>query len=154
MAKTYCEWRGGGLPSEAQWEKAARGELQGMDYPWGNEKPVCEKGAQNGANFYDETGCNNTDTEPVGSYSPNGYGLFDMAGNVWEWVNDWDQSNYYGSSLASNPTGPGSGDTRLLRGGSWRSTTYYLRVAYRYHDLDPDYSSDFIGFRCAVPPGN
>ena len=79
MANTYCEWRGASLLTEAQWEKAARGGLQGMDSPWGNDQPVCDKKAQNGANFY---GCATKDTEPVGSYSPNGYGLFDMAGNV------------------------------------------------------------------------
>jgi formylglycine-generating enzyme required for sulfatase activity len=151
MAKAYCEWRGGSLPSEAQWEKAARGGLPGMDYPWGNDQPVCDKGAQNGANFGD---CAAKDTEPAGSYSPNGYGLFDMAGNVWEWVDDWYQSNYYASSPASNPTGPGSGDYKVLRGGSWNVKSHFLRVAFRGR-FDPYLSSySVIGFRCAVPPGN
>ncbi len=154
MAKTYCEWRGGGLPSEAQWEKAARGGLQGMDYPWGNEGPVCEKGAQNGAKFDDNAGCNDTDTDPVGSYSPNGYGLFDMAGNVWEWVNDWYSENYNNSSNGNNPTGPVSGDLKVLRGGSWGDDDWhYLRVAVRFGaNLDNSFYT-IIGFRCAAPLG-
>jgi sulfatase modifying factor 1 len=149
MAKTYCEWRGGSLPTEAQWEKAARGGLQGMDYPWGNEQPVCDKGAGNGANLRD---CTTQDTKPVGSYSPNGYGLYDMAGNVWEWVADWFQSDYYNSSPTKNPTGPGSGDYKALRGGGWYSDTDHLRVASRYYDYGPDISDYFIGFRCVAPP--
>jgi len=159
MAKTYCEWRGGSLPSEAQWEKAARGGLQGMDYPWGNEKPVCQTGAQNGTNF---DGCgSNKDTKAVGSFSPNGYGLFDMAGNVWEWVNDWYQLDYYASSPANNPTGPGSGDYKVLRGGSWNDVTLNLRSAFRSCDpsdfggCDPsNFGDSHIGFRCVAPPGN
>jgi formylglycine-generating enzyme required for sulfatase activity len=85
MAKTYCEWRGGSLPTEAQWEKAARVGLQSMQYPWGDEAPTCQPAAQNGAQFAD---CSQDDTVQVGLFRPNGYGLFDMAGNIWEWVND------------------------------------------------------------------
>jgi len=128
MAKTYCEWRGGSLPSEAQWEKAARGGLEGMEYPWGNENPVCEKGAQNGANF---GSCGTRDTERVGSYSPNGYGLYDMAGNVWEWVLDWYQADYYAGSPARNPPGPSNGEYRVVRGGSWFDVARILRAAFR-----------------------
>ncbi len=91
MARTYCEWRGGELPSEAQWEKAARGGLQEMDYPWGNERPICKQGAKNGANSY---GCTTEDTERIGRYFPNGYGLYDMAGNVFEWIKDWYSDSY------------------------------------------------------------
>jgi formylglycine-generating enzyme required for sulfatase activity len=150
MALAYCEWRGGSLSTEAQWEKAARGRLEGMDYPWGNEAPVCQKGAPNGAKFDDDAGCNDTGTEPVGSYSANGYGLFDMAGNVWEWVWDWYSS--YSSSSARNPTGPESGSSKVTRCGSWyRIDVRSLRVAYR-NSYVPDDRYDDIGFRCARSP--
>jgi formylglycine-generating enzyme required for sulfatase activity len=150
MAKAYCTWRGGNLPTEAQWEKAARGGLQGMDYPWGNEQPVCEKGAQNGANF---EGCGSSnDTKAVGSYSPNGYGLFDLAGNVWEWVRDWYSESYYSSQTSfTNPFGPTSGDGRVVRGGSWRSYSILLRVADRFRNV-PLYNYYDIGFRCSRAP--
>jgi formylglycine-generating enzyme required for sulfatase activity len=149
MAKAYCEWRGGSLPSEAQWEKAARGGLQGMDYPWGNEAPVCEKGAPNGANFGD---CARKDTEPVGSYGPNGYGLYDMAGNVWEWVWDWYSSSYYSSQTSfENPLGLDNGDSRVGRGGSWDLSPDHLRVFFRDSSSPADiYYS--IGFRCSQSP--
>jgi formylglycine-generating enzyme required for sulfatase activity len=161
MAKTYCEWRGGELPTEAQWEKAARGKLQGMEYPWGNEKPVCEKVAQNGANSYD---CTTKDPEPVGSYSPNDYGLFDMAGNVWEWVWDWYSDSYYSSqpplknplgpakSDFKNPFNPANNDFRVIRGGAWDSFLNDLRVAVRNAQSQTYKFDHTIGFRCSHYP--
>jgi sulfatase modifying factor 1 len=92
------------------------------------------------------------DTSEVGSYAANGYGLYDMAGNVWEWVADWYDGSYYSNLPADNPSGPASGDYRVLRGGSWYGNADYLRVAdrsYGYPALDYDY----IGFRCAVISG-
>jgi eukaryotic-like serine/threonine-protein kinase len=153
QARAYCQWRGGDLPTEAQWEKAARGGLEGKLYPWGNEAPVCQKGATNGAKFADHAGCDLTDTEPAGSYAPNGYGLYDMAGNVWEWVLDWYQEDYYGSQTTwSNPIGPTSGDSRVERGGMWANEdVFLLRSAFR-HWMEPTYRDFFIGFRCARSP--
>jgi formylglycine-generating enzyme required for sulfatase activity/tRNA A-37 threonylcarbamoyl transferase component Bud32 len=143
-ADTYCRWSGKRLPTEAQWEKAARGPTldSGYIYAWGEEFDPSKANTKES---------NLNDTIPVGSFSPQGdspYGASDMTGNVWEWVTDWYDSSYYTQAPPSNPPGPAAGTYKVLRGGSWLFDELYARTAFRY-SLRPDYTYDFTGFRCS-----
>jgi formylglycine-generating enzyme required for sulfatase activity len=148
-AQAYCAWLSAKtgkryrLPSEAEWEKAARG-TDGRIYPWGNQ---FEAGRAN----YNTAG-----TTSVGQFSPQGdspYGCVDMSGNVYEWVNDWFAGDYYSSSPGNNPTGPINGSYKVLRGGSWCNSLDSLRVADRRHG-NLAWGGYSTGFRCAVTPGS
>jgi formylglycine-generating enzyme required for sulfatase activity len=146
MAKNFCEWRGASLPSEAQWEKAAHGE-EIRTFPWGEEADCSF------ANFWGENSNCVGDTAAVGSY-PNGtspYGIYDMSGNVWEWVLDWYDEAYFSVSPAENPEGPVGGQLRVMRGGSWAGGMLQCRTTTRGRNL-PTKGYNYVGFRCVYNP--
>ncbi len=147
MSDTFCKWSGKRLPTEAEWEKASRGE-NGNIWPWGNEFD-CKKSCNS------VSPCNQNSTRKVGSFSSDvsSYGVVDMAGNVWEWVSDWYDKNYYKNSPEKNPKGPSNGQTKVLRGGSWGDDNPVIfRGADRIR-LVPSVGGDSGGFRCASSGG-
>lgn len=157
-ANAYCEWSGTRLPTEAEWEYAARGGLVGAQFPWGDE---LEPGGRHLMNvFQGEFPARNScedgwaGTSPVGSFEPNGFGLVDATGNVWEWCSDFYDANAYAVSEPRDPQGPATGGPRVIRGGSYLCHASYCR-RYRVDARSsntPDSSSGNTGFRVAAGP--
>jgi formylglycine-generating enzyme required for sulfatase activity len=139
-AQAHCSWVGGRLPTEAEWEYAARGGSTEARY--GNLNDIAWYSGNSGFQTHD-----------VGQKRANGFGLYDVLGNVWEWVNDWYDRNYYQSSPVQDPQGPSSGQERVLRGGSWGTRTGNVRLSFRANELPAFWNSD-TGFRCGGEAGN
>jgi len=166
-AVVYCQWARVQLPTEAQWEYAARGGNTGLNgkprytFVWGNELPKDRGGYGNFADeifiivfpgfpIFEEYNDGYAYTAPVGRFNHNGFGLYDMAGNVWEWCTDWYDENYYQNSPSQNPQGHPSSLWRVLRGGSWYDDPYFVRAANR-DGVRPHLMDLFWGFRCSSP---
>ncbi len=140
-AQAFCKWKNKRLPTEAEWEKAAKGQ-QPNDYPWGNSDPTPDK-----LNFDNHVG----KTMPVDSYEAgkSGLGVYNLSGNVAEWVFDWHGPEYYLFSPEKNPQGPASGQYKVIRGGNWRNKKDDVKITFR-NGTTPKLKSKTVGFRCAM----
>ena len=154
-ANAYCAWSNTRLPTEAEWEYAARGGLSGCDFPWGNELEPAGRHAMNvfQGDFpaRDSAADGYAGTAPIDAFPPNGFGLYQMTGNVWEWCSDWFSPTYYASSPEFDPPGPSAGIARVQRGGSYLCHASYCRryrVSARSSNT-PDSSAGNVGFRVA-----
>ena len=136
-ASAYCRWQGKRLPTEAEWERAARGGLEGERYPWGADKPDAGK-----ARYATPDG-----PAPVAQHPANGFGLHDMAGGVAEWCQDWFERTYYADSPEENPRGPAEGMYRIVRGGAWSDGPNRITVYFR-NWIRPNQRTPNLGFRC------
>ena len=156
-ADAYCKWVGGRLPSEAEWEYAAKGPLNSV-YPWGNEFNGNHANYRDSSFTFDQLGKDSTYNDgfekwaPVGNY-PNGKswcGALDMAGNIHEWVSDWWSIDYYTTSKEANPIGPSNGTLKVCRGGSWYDPSWHVRSSYRKVLTPSSARMHWIGFRCVI----
>ncbi len=155
-ALAFCAWNGTRLPTEAEWERAARGGIEGAAFPWGDE---LEPDGRHMMNVFQgtfpaaDTGADGwIGTAPVDTYEPNGFGIYNMTGNVWEWCADWYSAQYYRQAPEKDPRGPHTGTTKVMRGGSYLCHASYCRryrVAARSGN-SPDSSAGNVGFRVAV----